>query len=386
MTPDLLLLALSLGIWGMGEGMFIYFQPLYLQKLGANPVAIGAILGAAGISMAVAHIPAGYLADKFGPRPLLWASWVTASLAAFLMAAANSLGVFTAGLIIYSLTAFVVAPLSSYVTAARGKLSVGRALTLTSGIYNLGAVVGPLVGGSIGEHVGLRSVYLIGACITVVSTVMIFFIHRQAAHSEAGTLSHLGLVRNPRFTSLLGLLLITMFALYLPQPLTPNFLQNQRQLSLSTIGNLMALGNLGNAVLMLSLGQLNSMLALVLGQVSMAIFALLVWRGSGLPWLSLGYFFIGGYRLCRSMFTALARPLVHPAQLGLAYGLLETTNSIVLVLAPVAAGLLYQQNPESIYPVSLGFIAVALLASLIFLNRSRTALSTTSPAHAPGSD
>lgn len=386
MTHDLLLMALSLGIWGIGEGMFIYFQPLYLQNLGADPIAIGAILGAAGVSMALAHIPAGFLADKFGPRPLLWASWVTATLAAFLMAAANTLGMFTAGLLIYSLTAFVVAPLNSYVTAARGKLSVGRALTLVQGIYNLGAVAGPIMGGSIGERLGLKTVYMIGACITVVSTSMIFFIRRQPAHKEAGTLSHLGLIRNSRFTGLLALVLVTMFALYLPQPLTPNFLQNQRQLSLSTIGQLVALGNLGNAALMLTLGHLNSMLALILGQVSVAFFALLVWRGSGLPWLSLGYFFIGGYRLCRSMVTALARPLVHPAQLGLAYGLLETTNAVVLVLAPVAAGLLYHRDPASIYPVSLGFIAVSFLASLVFMNRRRVLVTASSPAQEPGSD
>ena len=41
MTKDLILVAVSLFTWGLGEGIFIYFQPLYLQKLGASPVAIG---------------------------------------------------------------------------------------------------------------------------------------------------------------------------------------------------------------------------------------------------------------------------------------------------------------------------------------------------------
>ena len=366
---DLVLMGLSLSVWGVGEGMFLYFQPLYLQKLGANAVTIGVILGAAGVSMAAAHIPAGHLADKYGPRPLLWASWIIATLAAGLMAAAHSLGVFVAGLLIYGLTSFVMAPMNSYITAARGKMSVGRALTLVSAMYNLGAIFGPALGGVIGDRYGLRTVYPIATSITVVSTVMIFFIHRQPAHSQAGSISRLSLVKNPRFTGLLALVLVIMFALYLPQPLTPNFLQNQRQLSLSAIGQLGSIANLGNAILMLSLGHLDTLLAIGLGQAAVGIFSLLIWRGSGMLWYGLGYFCIGGYRLCRSMISAQVRPIVHPAQLGLAYGLVETVNSLTMILAPILAGFIYQRNPGSIYAVSLGLIGLSFLATLVFLNR-----------------
>jgi hypothetical protein len=57
MTRDLFLVALSLFTWGLGEGMFIFFQPFYLQQLGADPRTIGGILGVVGISMTVAHLP-----------------------------------------------------------------------------------------------------------------------------------------------------------------------------------------------------------------------------------------------------------------------------------------------------------------------------------------
>jgi len=71
MNPSLLWLAAALFTWGIGEGMFFYFQPIYLAQLGANPVQIGAILGAAGVAMMLAHITAGALTDKIGARPLL---------------------------------------------------------------------------------------------------------------------------------------------------------------------------------------------------------------------------------------------------------------------------------------------------------------------------
>ena len=116
MNRNLLLVAISLFAWGMGEGLFIYFQPLYLQEWGADPVMIGTIFGAMGISMAVFQIPAGYLSDRFGSRSLMWASWLLGTSAAWTMALARTLPMFVVGLILYGLTSFVMAPMNSYIT------------------------------------------------------------------------------------------------------------------------------------------------------------------------------------------------------------------------------------------------------------------------------
>jgi MFS family permease len=75
MNRNLILIAFSLVTWGFGEGMFIFFWPLYLQQFGANPVMIGSILGGVAMAMAVSYIPAGFLSDHFGRRPLLRIAW-----------------------------------------------------------------------------------------------------------------------------------------------------------------------------------------------------------------------------------------------------------------------------------------------------------------------
>lgn len=105
MTRDLSLVAISMLTWGLGEGMFVYFQSLYLQQWGAEPVAIGGILGAFGIAMAVAQTPAGYLTDRLGARPLMWFTWILGAASAWIMALAGSLPVFILGLLLYGLTA-----------------------------------------------------------------------------------------------------------------------------------------------------------------------------------------------------------------------------------------------------------------------------------------
>ena len=43
MSRDLVLLFVSLFTWGIGEGLFIYFQPIYLQELGASTMATAGI-------------------------------------------------------------------------------------------------------------------------------------------------------------------------------------------------------------------------------------------------------------------------------------------------------------------------------------------------------
>ena len=120
MNPSLLWLGAALFTWGIGEGMFYMFQPIYLQQLGADPIQIGVILGGLGLVMTLAHIPAGYLSDRIGRRPILIAAWGIGVAATLIMAFATNLIVFIAGALLYRFTAFAISPLDSYVTAARG--------------------------------------------------------------------------------------------------------------------------------------------------------------------------------------------------------------------------------------------------------------------------
>jgi len=369
MNVDLILLSVSLLTWGIGEGMFLIFQPIYLQQLGANPLTIAGIFRLFGLAMMVAHIPAGHLADRIGRKPLLVAAWAAGVLAALAMGLARSLPVFIAGMLLYGFTAFVTSPLNSYITAARGKMSPVRAMTLVSATYNLGAILGPISGGWIGARLGLSSVYLVSAGIFLVSTVILFFLRPQPREVHDPDAPPESLWKNTRFIGFLGIIFLAMFVMYLPQPLTPRFLQNERGLSLENIGLLGSIGSLGNAVLALLLGQIAARAGFLLAQVSVAAFALLLWKGSGLGWFGLGYFLLGGFRSARSLIYAQVRPLIHPAQMGLAYGVAETASALAVMLAPLLAGLLYTPDPAKVYWVSAGLIVVMLVIAGIFSPR-----------------
>ena len=369
MNRNLVFIAIALLLWGFGEGMFFNFQPIYLKSLGSNEQQIGLILGAFGAAMAITHIPAGRLADRIGRRPLLIAAWVMGLVSTVVMAMARDLPLFVVGMLGYGLTAFVSSPLSSYVTAARGKWRVGTALALTTVTFSAGMVLGPVTGGWIGETFGLRTVYFVAAGIFVLSTLFLVFIQNQPIDRHDPEAPPTVLWRNHRFIAYLGVVAFAVFAMYLPQPLTPNFVNDVRGFSLGSMGIMFTMGALGNALLAVLLSRFNPYLGYIAGQVMVAAFAFLIWRGMNLPLLALGYFLLGGFRAARPLALAQARELVHESQMGLTYGVMETVSAVIFILTPPLAGFMYKIDPVTIYPFSLGLLAVSVLISLIVPRR-----------------
>jgi MFS family permease len=367
-SRDLILVALSLAAWGLGEGMFYSFQTLYLEKLGADMVRIGGILGFTGLAMMLSFLPAGLLSDRFGRRPLIWLAWIMGAISTLLMAFAPSLEWFVGGMLLYGTTGFVMVPLNSYTTAARGGLSVGRTITLISASFSSGTILGPLIGGWVGTRYGLQMNFRIAALLFIVSTVIIFFIHSQPVHTSASTgqMARMRGLLNRRYVAYLALIFFIMFGMYLPQPLTPNFLLNIRGVDLMQIGLLVSARGVGVVVLNLALGQLNARLGLLLAQACMALFSLLIWQGGSYPVYLLAYPLMGSYVTARGLAVAQGRSLLHTSNMGTGYGVLETVMALAIVLGPPLAGYLYSIQPEWIYIASLALILAGLATNLGF--------------------
>jgi predicted MFS family arabinose efflux permease len=250
---------------------------------------------------------------------------------------------------------------------------VGRVLTLVSASYNGGAILGPSLGGMIGDRFGYRTIYLVAACIIIVSTSIIMFIRPQPIDAPRPEEKGKNLLRNNRYVFFVLAYFLASFAMYLPQPLSPNFLQNQRSLGLVQIGQLYSISSLGIVVLNLVLGQINARLGFLIGQVAVGIFALILWRGNGFIWYGLAYFMLGGFRLARTLATAQIRSIVSNSNMGLAFGIAETSTALALFLAPPLAGFLYERDPMKIYAVSLVVIACSVLVSALISSRSTAA-------------
>jgi hypothetical protein len=143
-----------------------------------------------------------------------------------------------------------------------------------------------------------------------------------------------------------------------------------RGISLSQLGLIGSIGSLGNVFLNLILGQFRSSTGYMLAQTLVGLGVLTLWRGTGLPWYSAGYFLLGGYRAARALAFAQVRGMIQQAQMGLAYGIVETFSTLGIILAPLLAGFLYEREPTSIYTLSLLLIVLGLIISLLFAPRA----------------
>jgi MFS family permease len=347
--------------------MFFNFVPIYLdQQFLLSKYEIGLVLGAFGLSMAITHIPAGRLADRIGRRPLLIIAWVLGLASTLIMGLAFALPLFLVGLFGYGLTAFVAAPLSSYVTAARGKWPVGTALSLSTATFATGMVLGPLTGGWIGDQYGMRMSFFVAAVIFVFSNGFILFIERQPIDHHDPEAPPPNLINNQRFIILMCVLTFAIFSMYLAQPLTPNFLASVRGLSLSQTGIIFTAGALGNSLMAILFSRIDPQRGFLVAQALVILFAFSIWKGVSLPIFMLGYFLLGGFRAGRPMVMAQARELVHDSQMGLTYGIMETLSAVIFVLTPPLAGILFEYDPKIVYPLSIGLIAVSILVSYLF--------------------
>lgn len=162
--------------------------------------------------------------------------------------------------------------------------------------------------------------------------------------------------------------------MYLAQPLSSNYLQNQQHLNFDSIGILGSITSIGIVILNLGLGSLKPHIGYLLGQLSVAVFTLILWQSTSFPWFCLAYFMLAGYRITRSLATAQTRYLVHQSRMGLAYGITETVGTSAIILAAPVAGYLYKIHPSLMYVVGFSLILVSFLISMRFIPRSNVTI------------
>jgi MFS family permease len=259
--------------------------------------------------------------------------------------------------------------LSSYVTAARGQWSVGTVLSLTTATFGLGMALGPVTGGWIGDNYGMRMSFWVAAIIFVLSNIFMFFIEDQPIDHHDPESPPPSLRDNRQFIVLMGVLAFAIFSMYLSQPLTPNFLEGVRGLSLSEAGIIFTAGALGNSLMAMLFSRVEPRKGFLFAQILVILFAFSIWRGTSLPVFALGYFLLGGFRAGRPMMMAQARELVHDSQMGLTYGIMETVSAVIFILTPPLAGLIFERDPMILYPLGIGLIAVSIVVSYLFSPR-----------------
>lgn len=367
-------------ITGFGVALFLNLQPIYISQLGATPAQVGLTLSLSGLIVTVLYVPLGLWADRHGRKPMIVSGWVLSGLAALAMAAAPDWRWFIPALTVYLMSNFAVPALQGYVAASGGGRNLGRLFALLAAGNSVGSVAAPALGGWLGEHVGLRTVYAIAGVLFVLDGLLVLGrLAPQAAPPAAQRAPAFGLLRSGPFRVEVLFTLMLFVAVDVGQVLAPKYLQDVRHLSVSQIGWLGSLGTLGVAGLTLALGRLPSerRTPLLIAQ-ALAAASLSLWLSS--PWLgliALGYFIGGGNRVIRPLLASRLAARLKPEDMSFGFGFYQTAQQLGLTISPFLAGQLYARDPS--WPLLAGLVGIGLTVLVTAFRPARPAAVLAAP-------
>ncbi len=189
------------GIYGLRMlGLFIILPifAIYAQQLpgGKSQTLIGIALGAYGLTQAILQIPAGWLSDRYGRKPVIYAGLILFAIGSFIAGSADDIYWIIVGRVIQGAGAInaAVMALTADLTREEHRTKAMATIGITIGItFSISLVLSPLLY----QIIGVPGIFkLIGVLALLAMAVVAFVIPNPAItrfHSDAeATMKKLG--------------------------------------------------------------------------------------------------------------------------------------------------------------------------------------------------
>ncbi|MEL7157109.1 MAG: MFS transporter [Actinomycetota bacterium] len=156
----------------MGMMMLVPTLPVYLQERADSLTAVSAVLAAAAIGGVAANVPVGILIGRMGERVAFLGGLVAGAAGTAALALGGGLWLaFLACLVAGAGQAARLVARQSY---ARRVVDIGirgRVMSIYGGIGRVGLLVGPLLGGFLGEAIGLPATFVVAGAFIAAALV-----------------------------------------------------------------------------------------------------------------------------------------------------------------------------------------------------------------------
>ena len=361
---------------GIAEGLCINFHAIYLKHLGANPMQIGLTLGASSLACIFVYFPAGWLADRYRRKPLIITAW-TLSVAAFSWISQSSTWQSAVpGFVFLALSSFSRPAFSAHLATITSERNLSQTFATIAISWSLGSILSPAAGGWIAETFGLPRVFLATAAVYIFGTAALIPMSNPQPHPNR----IMGYTNNPLYNRVfiwqVFVLILIVFSINFGVVLAPNYLQEVKLLSLTTIGTLGAISSTGMMLLTVMLSKIRperriSLLFVQLAAISSLLLLLLSPIGTSgkHSWIIITAFLLrGGIDAIWTPMSSRLSLWIPSYMLSQGFSYRDTGVRVALTLAPVAAGLLYAIDPELPLYVAIGTILVTLLLTMSLPN------------------
>lgn len=349
---------------------------LFAEGLGVSVALIGVISTLGGLTSLVIAIPIGSYSDKVSRPRIMQIGMLAFALGSLVLALAGGAPVLILGRVVLALGMVMVFRIAA---AHLGDITPPGGRSLAFGAYatalGLGFTTGSLLGGQLGERIGIGNAYFVSAAIAFAGTILaVLFIHDRDVEGrehrrQRKFLPGLRCVAGSRQLQVvsLGNLLV---AVTFTGAITTFFPLHGERLGFSAglIGTMFAirglvstLGRVPNGIVARILGNQAVMLsALAIEIVVMLGITLTEDRDLLILFLAIEGLAFGGYLVASQTFIA---DTFDSDVRGAAIGFNTTASGVGATLAPFALGLVADQwGVATVFPVTAGVVAAGTLA------------------------
>lgn len=168
------------GIYGLRMlGLFIILPifALYAEKLpgGSSHLLMGIALGAYGLTQAVLQIPAGWMSDRYGRKPIIYAGLVIFAIGSFIAASADNIYWVIAGRAIQGAGAInaAVMALTADLTREEHRTKAMAMIGMMIGItFSISLILSPLLNGVL----GVQGIFAMTGVLALLAMAIVRFV------------------------------------------------------------------------------------------------------------------------------------------------------------------------------------------------------------------
>ncbi len=188
MRLPVVFILLTLMLDSMGIGLIIPVMPDLIREVTGGSLANAALWG--GVMSTVFAVMQflfgpviGNLSDRYGRRPVLLISLAVMAADYVVMAVAGSIWLLLAGRVVGGITAATQSTASAYMADIAEPEKRAQYFGLIGAAFGIGFVIGPLVGGVLGEY-GTRAPFWAAAALAAANGLLGFFVLRETVTDE----------------------------------------------------------------------------------------------------------------------------------------------------------------------------------------------------------
>lgn len=219
---------------------------IYAASLGASPVGVGAVVSASVVFPLLLGVHVGGLADRYGPGRVARAMSALLAGAFVLLIASRSLGALALALAALGLADLGLAIVTqAYVASVSTPADRDRAFGVFSLWMSLGALAGPIIGGTVADRHGFHAAFGVGLTLAGIAALVSWTLlapgrrHDQRDRPPA-LATAAGMLREPLTRHILLVNFAGVFAFNLRQSFYPLYLAHVG-MAVTLIGSLISI-------------------------------------------------------------------------------------------------------------------------------------------------